>query len=497
MLVALSSPAFGQPATTSAAPENVSVTIYRDPQRSADEEMELEWLDGFALITETRRIMIPAGEAEIRFEGVAGGILPESAIVTGLPAGVTEKNQDAYLLSPASLIDRSLGRRVHIRRTSTATGKVTEHEAVIRSGADGGVVLQTAEGFEALRCSGVPETVVHSGIPQGLSAKPTLSVRTRSSRAAHATVTLSYLASGFDWQANYVATLDPAGTRMHLFAWVTLANGDETTFRNAETQAVAGRLEREDWEQNKPGADPLNLQCWPAGTTSDIPVEEQSYGGAFPPPPPPPPAYAPMMSEGEDSIVVTGSRVMAQQEELGDLKLYRLPERVTVASNSQKQVAMLEKEGVKVRTVYRASFEDDEPDQSPDVTQLLVTRNRPAEGLGLPLPAGRLVLFGAGRERPILLGEGFVGDRAVGEDVEIRIAESTGVRARATKFEVGGDWLLTVTNDQDRPVQFEADFHEGERKVRSATGLGRRDGRPVWSVSVPANGSATLRYAYR
>jgi hypothetical protein len=64
--------------------------------------MELEWLNGYALITETRRISIPAGEGEIRFEGVAGAILPESAIVTGLPEGVIEKNQDAWLLSPAA-----------------------------------------------------------------------------------------------------------------------------------------------------------------------------------------------------------------------------------------------------------------------------------------------------------------------------------------------------------------------------------------------------------
>ena len=149
LLIALPGALHAQSVTTSAAPENVSVTIYRDPNRSADRAMELQWLNGYALITETRRISIPAGDGEIRFEGVAGGILPESAIVTGLPEGVIEKNQDAWLLSPASLLDRSMGRRVHLRRTSAATGKVVEQEAVIRSGPGGAVVLQTAEGFEA------------------------------------------------------------------------------------------------------------------------------------------------------------------------------------------------------------------------------------------------------------------------------------------------------------------------------------------------------------
>ena len=118
--------------------------------------MDLEWLDGYALISETRRIAIPAGESEVRFEGVAGGIVPQSAIVAGFPDGVVERNRDAYLLSPESLLDRSLGRRVHLRRTARATGAVTEQDAVIRSGAEGAVVLETATGSR--RCAAPART---------------------------------------------------------------------------------------------------------------------------------------------------------------------------------------------------------------------------------------------------------------------------------------------------------------------------------------------------
>src|SRR3546814_19882146 len=95
-----------------------------------------------------------------------------SAIVTGLPGGVVQKNRDAALLSPASLLDGSLGNRVHIRRTDGATDKVTEEEAIIRSGAAGAVVLQTPAGYEALRCNGIPQSTVYDGGPAGLPAKP-------------------------------------------------------------------------------------------------------------------------------------------------------------------------------------------------------------------------------------------------------------------------------------------------------------------------------------
>jgi hypothetical protein len=124
-----------------------------------------------------------------------GGIIPESAIVTGLPEGVAEKNQDAWpalAREPARTLARPPGRSApYLRRER----RDKEQEAIIRSGPEGAVVLQTPEGVEALRCTGLNETIVYPKVPLGLSAKPTLSVRTSSARAASATITLSYLAT--------------------------------------------------------------------------------------------------------------------------------------------------------------------------------------------------------------------------------------------------------------------------------------------------------------
>ncbi|HYG28876.1 MAG TPA: hypothetical protein VD887_01535 [Allosphingosinicella sp.] len=506
-LLVAAAPVAAQTVATSARPDSVAITIYRDPDRDADENIDPDWLEGYALVTETRRVSIPAGASELRFEGVAGGILPQSAIVTGLPEDVLEKNHDAYLLSPASLLDRSLGRRVHIRRTSQATGAVTEEEAVIRSGSGGAVVLQTRAGIEALRCTGGVEALVYPGVPEGLPARPTLSVRTRSSRPVAATVTLSYLAGGFDWRANYVMTLSPEGDSAQISAWLTLASMDETSFIDAETMAVAGRINREDEDEAPEPPQPnVQLRCWPGGRTHEVPSID---------PPAPPSAPANVVSESvqrissnnegaDDTITVTGT-LFARQEELGDVKLYRLPERVTVASNSQKQVAFILPRSVRVQSVYRSRIRpDDDGDQS--VTRILVTRNRTQEGLGLPLPAGGVVLFGAGRERPLLLGEGSLDDRAVGEDVEIALngdedeydGEVPGLTARVENTDDGEDWedfVLTVTNDRPYPIAYQAEFDVADdERLRARTRLARRNGRPFWTVTVPANGTATLRY---
>jgi hypothetical protein len=499
LMLAGSAPAVAQQVARSAGPDSVDVTVYRAPHRGAGEKMHLSWLNGYALISETRRISVPAGESAIRFEGVAGGIFPETAIVTGFPSGVIEKNQDAMLLSPGSLLDASLGKRVHLRRTSRATGKVREMEAIVRSGEGGAVVLQTAEGHEALRCTGLPETLLYDGVPPGLAAKPTLSVRVRAEQPVTAEVTLSYLASEFDWQADYVARLSPDGKAIDLFAWLTLANGDVTSFREADTQAVAGRLNREAIRAPKPRARPLTLECWAQGTTtSDLreilhEKEEIVVTGSLgriasvtmsPPPapaPPPPPA------------------MMAQQEDLGDLKLYRIPEPVTVAAKSQKQVALMHKQRVKVETVYRQRVSLYNPGHS-QVMRVLVTRNTAAAGLGLPLPSGKVAVFGeaGGRGRPLLVGRGILRDRAVGEEVEIPVGVATAVAARFANLsppnQPPNDWEITVTNAQASPVRYEAELEEYGVKLTPATKLERRDGRPVWIVTVPANGRATLRY---
>ena len=102
------------PVVTSAAPERVALTVYRAPDRAPDDAIDPQARDqqGYALVTETRTVSIPAGPATLRFEGVAGDIFAETAIVTGLPPGIAERNMDADLLSPRTLYDRALGRRV-------------------------------------------------------------------------------------------------------------------------------------------------------------------------------------------------------------------------------------------------------------------------------------------------------------------------------------------------------------------------------------------------
>ena len=341
-----------------------------------------------------------------------------------------ERNRDAYLLSPATLLDRTLGRRVHLRRTSRATGAVREQEAIVRSGAAGAVVLQTADGFEALRCTGLPETIVYDGVPQGLAARPTLSVRARSAGAVTATVTLSYLATGLDWQANYVATLSPDGTRLGLFAWLTLANGDETGFANADTQAVAGHLNRSYTPRQPSEGGPLNLRCWPQGTTSDIPLQEPEQaedvevsGGRMGFAAIMAPSAAPAAAPAGDGGATGGiGRPQALPHPRAGHRRRAQPEAGRLAAARRRAGEP---------RLSPASF----PDRfgGGRARAARPRHPQPHDRRARPAASRRAAdALSEGGPRPILLGQGIVTDHAVGEDVEIGLGPAPGVQTRLT-----------------------------------------------------------------
>jgi hypothetical protein len=499
LAVCASTQAFAQRIVTSSAPNAASVTVYRDPEPHGA-QIDPQWPGGYALISEKRTVTLPMGESAIRFEGVADGMIAVSAVVTGLPGGVIQKNRDARLLTPAALLDGSLGNRVHLRRTNRATGKVSEQDAIIRSGPDNAVVLQTAEGVEALRCDGLPETLVYDKVPDGLSAKPTLSVNTTSPAAVTAQVTLTYLATGFDWGASYVAKVAEDGRTLNLSAWLTLANGNGAAYPDAQLLAVAGRPNKQsDFDslvEDAPSPE-LSLKCWPMGNTSMPPLP-----GAIPAPP------APVMAAGMAyDIVVTAAKraenvrsVIATQEELGDLKLYRVPMAVDINPNSQKQVALLKRDAVPFTRFYGATIGPEySSDQSSPLNLMLRMQNTVKDGLGLPLPGGTAIVMQQQGGEEMLLARTAMLDRTVGEKVELDAGRSDQVRISQAKLTNSGGnarYRITLTNALDHavPVEITIQRNDDYDLVKPSTKLSPKDGGKLWALTLRANASATLEY---
>jgi len=496
------------PVVQSQAPGDVAVTLYRAPYRSSG-GVDPDWPEGFAFIAETRTVDLPAGIAMLRFEGVAEGLLPETAVVSGLPDGVIEKNRDARLLSPAGLVDAYLKRSVTLQRTDPGTGKAWRQDAIIQAGPNGGVLLKTAEGYEALGCSGLPERMTYGGVPKDLSAKPTLSVLVESDRPRRVTIQLLYLAEGFDWSANYVADRVPDTSTLAMTGWITLANGGVTGFPRAQLNVIAGKLEKQE-SDGAPEADaaPLVLQCWPMDITSTHPLWQLppvipirgSQGG-----------YvggeitvmarrrAEIMQDTPLAVSAVSADYLAQGDDLGDLKFYRLPFRTDVAAKQQKQVALVTKDAVRFAPLYGAYLDGGPADHIAPAATMMRIRNGAADGLGVPMPAGKVTIFEAAGGERLLVGESVIGDKAIDERVDLNLGDSTGVWVRSVEQPAprkgAREWEVTISNDGAEAADVE--LLMSYPLDPPPTDWERRGAYWVWRVQVPANDRLVRRFRAR
>ncbi|WGM39601.1 hypothetical protein [Caulobacter sp. NIBR1757] len=505
----------------SAGPEKTAIAIYQDPAAQSEDFTDYEsyWFDGetgLASVTEWRTIDLPAGESVIRFEGVAEGIVPQTAAIDGLPARLVERNHDFDLMSPGSLIAKSVGDRVTRVRTDRVTGKEVREQAILRSGPDG-VVLDFDGRIEALDCAGGPERLVFERLPPELSDRPTLSLRVRADTAGRHRVRLSYMTVGVLWAANYVAKLNEDGT-LDLTGWITIRNDGRTGFSDALTQVVAGDVERDaDTVATVAEVTPTAQRCWPMDTTTRSPPRM---------------LFAPPVSKDEvqpggdvSALVVTGSRikrsefnsaapieVMSQEalvSNLGDYKLYTLPFATTVDANQTKQLLMLQRNGVKYERVYvyriypGDSYEPEEAIQP--ATILFRTRNKAANNLGLSLPGGQMkVMARDQKDRPLLVGDGRFRNTGLGAPLEFDIGETVEVEVipRLVTQEALNDtgrrdtYEVSVINHRAVPSRFELRLNSWAKfKVSHATPrFQMKPAGAVWDLKLKPGETRVIRY---
>jgi len=523
----------------SGAPDEVSVTIYRDL---------------FALITETRTVELPAGAVTLEFDGVVESLLPQSAVVAGTGRELSETRYDYEKLTPGSLLRKSIGKTVTLTRTHRRTGKVTQVEATIVAANKYGVTFRTAEGNEAWQCSGLPERLTFSEIPDGIEAKPRLSIRLAGGEAGKRQVRVSYLAHGFTWSADYLGHVDAGAQRMDLLGWVTLRNLTGASFRNAQVQVVAGRLNLLDYEE-----DGTSLVGDTADYSSDEHLREalreaeeeladefddsahfETVSSCYPQGPP---AFGQVMtkrdsigvvdaitaedigrfsdgSEELEEVIVTGT--VALREKLADYQLYRLPARTDLNARQTKQVAFIRKQDVKIDRFYALrladeAFEEDMIEEEGDRLHPMIRigwMNQQADGLGEPLPGGRVRIFDGRHDSAVFAGEADIRDNPVGAPVEFAIGfaqDLTLIPKLPEDEEPQVNWLTLLTRRVSLPMELlienrksvpvDVEVRQGQmlqltdiRVKRASQAPGRKAGDYLWRITVPANGAAHLDY---
>lgn len=501
----------------SPAPDAVRVTIYR-PSNPTDPTYRDNSGDGSAgglvMVSETRTVELPAGTSRVVFLGVADAIVPQTAAIQGLPAAIVESNFDYDLLTPGAVIAKSQGERVRLVRTDRATGRTTEREAILRTGPQG-IVLEIDGKTEALNCSGLDEKLIFPRIPAGLADEPRLSMTVRAAAAGRHTVQLSYLALGMDWSADYVARIDSDDRTLNLTGWLTLVNRSGTTFANTPAEVVAGNLARDEQETQPPGPTTVieTPACWPIGSFVSL-RDQQMFKRAVD-------AVAPMAAGQVGASFAIQERSMtsarlplAEMRELGDYKLYAVPEPTTIAARQSKQVQFLNQADVPFTRLYRFTIDEGAITGNNDfmpwqATALLRMQNKKSDGLGKPLPAGVVSVMKQSGAAAMLAGQDKIDDTPVGLPVELELGRAMDIRIEpritedrriaiddhygqrvSVEVRLGNDKPVPVTLECRQPSQGR-DF----RIVSESHSHTFKDGNIQWTLRLRPGARAVLRYS--
>ncbi|MEO8904653.1 MAG: DUF4139 domain-containing protein [Polyangiaceae bacterium] len=438
--------------------KQVSITVYNQ---------------NFGLVREVRELsQLGAGRVELEFRDVAANIQPETVHIKALGAGagisVLEQNYRYDLLTPQTLLEKYVGKRVRAYRYHEQTGKEDVVDADLLSVADGQVLKINGE-----VTFGYPGRLAFPEVPDNLIAKPTL-IWLVDSAAPKQTVEVTYLTQNLNWSADYVLVVDDSEKTGDLTGWVTLVNQSGASYKNAQLKLVAGDVNRVQPE-----------------------LDDRPARGAL-------------------AKSARADAPQFQEQGLFEYHLYSLERPTNVLQNEQKQVSLLQAPGIGVQKKllffgqqywFRGQYGQVLSNQKVGV--YLDIQNSQANHLGMPLPKGTLRVYKADKSG----AKQFVGEDAIDhtprdEKLRVKMGDAfdvVGDRKQTDWHEFGecsaeSSWEIEIRNHKDSAVEVE-DYEPVDADwtmVSSSQAAEKKDASTFsFTIKVPARGSTKVTYKLR
>jgi hypothetical protein len=201
---------------------------------------------GYALVREEREFALKAGRNQLRVNDVPAFIDPTTVAFSSLtdPRGtrVVEQNFEFDLTSSAKLLSRYLDREITVE---VARGNATESVTGTLVGTQGGLTLKLADG--SVRILPAHSSVKLPGLPGGLISKPTLVWEVDAAQAGTQRTRFTYQTKGMTWWTDYNLTYSEGGNgtcKVDVAAWVTIVNQSGASFADAKLKLIAGDVQR-------------------------------------------------------------------------------------------------------------------------------------------------------------------------------------------------------------------------------------------------------------
>lgn len=233
-----------------AQPGAIAPELYQ-PAYGAYNGRGYQAVPGYAIVKQQRRMELPSGRGEVRFRDVAALIDPTTVTFTSLSdagsTNVLEQNFQFDLVSREKLLERFLDRPVTLRYFLD-DGTIHAVDGTLLA-AGGTLIVNTGEQGKPIRImQEMPAEVALSELPGGLITQPTLVWLVDAEQGGQQLVRVTYETQGMTWWADYNVTFNPgetanAGT-IDLAAWVSIINQSGATYPEAKLKLIAGDVQR-------------------------------------------------------------------------------------------------------------------------------------------------------------------------------------------------------------------------------------------------------------
>lgn len=440
--------------STVADRESLAITIYSS---------------SLALVKDVRKIQVPTGVVNLKFEGVAAQIDPTSVYIRSLTSpdhlAILEQNFEYDLISPAKLMEKYLGREIDL---IFMRDKKEIRKKARLIGNQGGYVYE----IDNQIVINPQARVVLPELPEGLISRPTLIWMLQNGQARH-TIEASYLTGGIGWHANYVMVLSEDDREVDLTGWVTINNQSGATYNNAAIKLVAGDVHRAPARGGRVrsvvAADDMNFQ-----------------------------------------------REQFKEQTFFEYHLYTLQRTSTIKENQTKQINLLNAEGVGVEKSYvfsarRATwFNQAHGPEKAKVGVFLSFENSEDNNLGKPLPKGVVRVYKKDADGALqFAGEDRIDHTPEDEVVRVKLGEAFDIVGERTQtsykvvrsgrtFESGYEIELRNHKDEDIVVSVEETIPgDWEILEKSHDFVKVSSSRVRFDIPVAKKSSATLTYRVR
>lgn len=355
---------------------------------------------GYALIREDRTFNLKSGRTLLRIDDVPAYIDPTTVSFASLtdPAHtrVIEQSFEFDLTSTEKLLSRYLDHDITVEHSR---GQTVETVSGTLVGAQGSLILRQPDG--TVRILPQDSSVRLPGLPGGLISKPTLVWDIQSAATGAQKARFTYQTGGMTWWTDYNLTYSepkPGACKVDVAAWVTLVNQSGASFDDAKLKLVAGDVQR---------------------------VQPQPE----------------RMMMKSMSVASAPAALGFQEKAFFEYHLYTLGRNTSLAQNSTKQIELFpaalnvgcEKSlvyyGQGVRWgAYGSPVIDRDPgvQSNKKVDVYLSLKNTAANGLGVPLPAGkmRVAQLDPADKSLEFIGEDVIGHTPRDEAVQVKLGSS-------------------------------------------------------------------------